>query len=37
VGRFYGDGLRWALSLKLPALLRWAELMGEVAARERRS
>jgi len=35
VGRFYGDGLRWALALPLSALLRWASLMAEVMRRER--
>jgi hypothetical protein len=35
VGRFYGDGLRWALALPLPALLRWASLMPRITERER--
>ncbi len=35
VGRFYGDGLRWALSLPLPALLRWHSLIPAVIAREK--
>jgi hypothetical protein len=35
VGRFYGDGLRWALALPLPALLRWANLMPKIVERER--
>lgn len=30
VGRFYGEGLRWALSLPLPELLYWYRLMDEV-------
>lgn len=38
VGRFYGDGLCWALALPLPALLRRASLIvvverSEVATR----
>jgi len=35
VGRFYGDGLRWALALPLSALLRWASLMPRITERER--
>jgi hypothetical protein len=35
VGRFYGDGLRWALALPLPALLRWYVLIPGVLERER--
>ncbi len=35
VGRFYGDGLLWAMALTLPALLRWAELIPKVQERER--
>jgi hypothetical protein len=35
VGRFYGDGLRWALSLPLPVLLRRANLIPRVEERER--
>jgi hypothetical protein len=31
VGRFYGDGLRWALSLPLPELLYWYRLIPEAA------
>ena len=34
VGRFYGDGLRWALTLPLPALLRWSEIMPQIMRRE---
>jgi len=34
-GRFYGDGLRWALALPLPALFRWVRLMPRVAEHER--
>ena len=30
VGRFYGEGLRWALSLPLPELLYWYRLMDDV-------
>jgi len=35
VGRFYGDGLRWAMALPLPALLRWASLISGIMERER--
>jgi hypothetical protein len=35
VGRFYGEGLRWAMALRLPALLRWARLIPGVVERER--
>lgn len=35
VGRFYGDGLEWALALPLPALIRRQRLMSHVARIER--
>jgi hypothetical protein len=35
VGRFYGDGLLWAMALPLPALFRWAELIPKIGERER--
>ena len=35
VGRFYGDGLLWAMALPLPVLFRWAELIPKVGERER--
>jgi hypothetical protein len=34
VGRFYGEGLRWAMALPIPRLFRWAELMPEITRRE---
>lgn len=34
VGRFYGEGLRWALNLPLPELIRWQTLMGHIARTE---
>jgi hypothetical protein len=34
VGRFYGEGLRWALALPLPELIRWQKLMGHVRDHE---
>ncbi len=34
VGRFYGEGLTWAMALPIPALLRWADLMPEITRRE---
>ena len=30
IGRFYGDGLCWALALPLPELLRWASLRAKI-------
>jgi len=33
-GRFYGDGLRWALALPLPALLRWVRLISRASERK---
>jgi len=30
VGRFYGDGLVWAMSLSLSELARWADLRAHV-------
>lgn len=30
VGRFYGEGLRWALALPLPELIRWNKLIVHV-------
>ena len=35
VGRFYSEGLRWALALPLPELMRWVKLMPKIAERER--
>jgi len=35
VGRFFGDGLTWALSLPLPELHQWWELIPEIMRRER--
>jgi hypothetical protein len=35
VGRFYGEGLRWALALPLPELIRWQKLTGHIARVER--
>lgn len=35
VGRFYGEGLRWALALPLPELIRWQGLMAHVTRAER--
>jgi hypothetical protein len=34
VGRFYGEGLVWALRLKLPELFRWARLIPKVKEHE---
>ena len=34
VGRFYGDGLTWALSLPLPDLIHWRELIPSVERSE---
>jgi hypothetical protein len=34
VGRFYGDGLRWAMALPLPELWRWRNLIGHVRESE---
>jgi len=30
VGRFYGEGVRWALALPMPELFRWRDLMANV-------
>jgi hypothetical protein len=30
VARFYGEGVRWALSLPLPELFRWRDLIPRV-------
>jgi hypothetical protein len=35
IGRFYGDGLTWALALPLPDLFAWGRLMKSVTATER--
>jgi len=35
VGRFYGEGVRWALGLTLTELMRWLSLMPKVVERER--
>lgn len=35
VGRFYGDGLVWALSLPLHELMAWSRMMAAVATAER--
>jgi hypothetical protein len=35
VGRFYGEGVRWAMALPMPALLRWVDLMPRIMERER--
>jgi hypothetical protein len=35
VGRFYREGVGWALTLPLPALLRWNSLIPAITARER--
>jgi len=34
VARFYGHGVGWAMDLPLGRLVRWAELMAQVARRE---
>ena len=34
VGRFYGDGLIWALALPLPELVRWNKLRATVQGLE---
>jgi hypothetical protein len=30
IGRFYGQGVVWALNLPLPELIRWRDLMPRV-------
>jgi hypothetical protein len=35
VGRFFGEGLVWALNLPIPALHRWWGLIPEIVRRER--
>ena len=35
VGRFYGEGLLWALALPLPDLIRWQDLIPSISRAER--
>ena len=32
LGRFYGEGVTWALHLRLSALMRWRDLVPKVRA-----